>query len=327
MTVRKQALPESSIAHVLGEAQSSISYLLDPKAAPEGIGIQINDSLLSGGKRIRPALCLLVGRMFRLKTTELEPFARAAELTHCASLAHDDVIDRSSLRRGKPTLHSKVGETRAILSGDLLLSQMILELLAGTPGPRIVRLTRELAEAIRDLSIGEWEETASRGEIPSSADALERVLKLKTGSLTRWCATVAPTLVGAPQEVIDCCARFGLNVGIAFQKVDDILDFERGTGKPYARDYHEGVVNTVSFEMIQRHGLGQSFWEAPLRPDWIAAAQERVRTQCDRLLRDAHSSLEAALLSARAAGLEVDPDLLVSGELSGFLQLITQRKS
>lgn len=327
MTLPMQSSPETSIAHVLGEAQHSIRYLLDPDCAPQLIGRQINETLLNGGKRIRPALCLLVGRMFRLQTRELEPFARAAELTHCASLAHDDVIDRSALRRGQPTLHSQVGETRAILSGDLLLAQMILELLEGNPSPRAVRLTRELAQAIRDLSIGEWQETAARGRIPSSESELRQILELKTGSLTRWCAAVAPTLLGAPQDVINDCSRFGMNVGLAFQMADDILDFEKGTGKPFAQDFHEGVVNTVSLEMILSHGLHSTFWEAPLRPEWISLAQDQVRNKCTALLSDAHAHLERALDRAKEAGFDVDATLISSGELSEFLQLISHRKS
>jgi geranylgeranyl pyrophosphate synthase len=327
--VNPQALHSSysSLINELVSAVAGISYDLGDDAELGDVAQILNSNLLTGGKRIRPMLCLLVGKAFRLSNDTLAPFARAAELTHCASLAHDDVIDRSATRRGRPTLHTVVGETRAVLSGDLLLAQVILELLDASSLSNRVAITRDLAQAIRELSLGEWLETEARGRIPATAGELDRILELKTGSLTRWCAQVAPMLAGASPQVVSECASFGLKVGLAFQMMDDVLDFEKGTGKPFAQDIQEGVINTVSFELIRRRNLGPEFWNMDLSAEWISEAQTTVRTRCAVILAEAQAHLTRAIELAAADGIAVDPSFIHNGELSGFLALITSRKT
>ncbi len=198
--------------------------------------------VLAGGKRVRPALTLLASHLGDPTRPEVVTAAVAVELTHLASLYHDDVMDSAPLRRGAAAAHEVWGNEVAILTGDLLFaraSRLVADL-----GPDAVRLQ---AETFERLCLGQLHETM--GPRPDE-DPLEhhlQVLRDKTGSLIATAARYGAQLSGADAQVVDVVVAYGEAVGVAFQVADDVLDLSdptsraERTGKVPGTDLREGV--------------------------------------------------------------------------------------
>ncbi len=188
------------------------------------------------GKASRARFTLLMARALGAESRRAEKAAAAAELTHTASLLHDDCLDMARYRRGLPTLYDQVGVNSAILVGDLLIA-LAFEC-AGRAAPD---LQESLVEAVKRMTKGALIEENSRGKkIPAAA--AEKIVALKTGALFRWCALAACRLAEKP-EMLDDCARLGEEAGSAFQLIDDVLDFEGDAdacGKETLKDIKEG---------------------------------------------------------------------------------------
>jgi heptaprenyl diphosphate synthase len=198
--------------------------------------------VLAGGKRVRPMLTLLAAQLGDPARPEVVTAATAVELTHLASLYHDDVMDSAPLRRGAPSAHEVWGNEVAILTGDLLFaraSRLVAEL-----GPAAVRLQ---AETFERLCLGQLHETMGPrpGEDPIAHHL--QVLADKTGSLIATAARYGAELSGAGDTAVSVLVAYGEAVGVAFQLADDVLDLadpgsraER-TGKVPGTDLREGV--------------------------------------------------------------------------------------
>ncbi|MFA6435436.1 MAG: polyprenyl synthetase family protein [Elusimicrobiales bacterium] len=188
------------------------------------------------GKAVRSRFTLLLGDALGLERTATERVSAAAELVHTASLMHDDCIDRAALRRGLPTLNEKLGINTAILVGDLVVSfafDYAVNISPSAPG--------DLVRAVRRMTEGALLEENSRYKKIPAAEA-ERILRLKTGELFRWCALTAAYLAKKP-DLYEICGTIGVETGAAFQIVDDVLDFEGETGltgKDALKDITEG---------------------------------------------------------------------------------------
>ncbi|MEI7527886.1 MAG: polyprenyl synthetase family protein [Elusimicrobiota bacterium] len=176
------------------------------------------------GKAVRARFTLLMGRALGLDAAKAEKIAVAAELTHTASLLHDDCIDTARSRRGHPTVNEKLGVNAAILAGDLLISLAFEQAAGAAPG-----LAPELVRAVRSMTEGALLEENTRGS-RVSAETAARIVTLKTGSLFRWCALAAASLAVRP-ELQEACARIGSETGFAFQVIDDVLDFDGDPGE------------------------------------------------------------------------------------------------
>jgi geranylgeranyl diphosphate synthase, type II len=206
-------------------------------------------SLLGGGKRIRPVLCLATGEALGREPAELLPAACSLELVHTFSLVHDDLpaLDDDDLRRGQPSSHVRFGEDVAILAGDALLAEAF-RLALRYPSPAVAR---ELAEATLGMIGGQYLDVTTDGEL--DADGLRRLHTLKTGRLLRAGVTTATAVAGLRPAEAEPWRAFGDELGVLFQIVDDILD-ATGTaeelGKTPGKDEAAGKVTYVSL-----HGL------------------------------------------------------------------------
>jgi geranylgeranyl diphosphate synthase type II len=206
-------------------------------------------SLLGGGKRIRPVVCLATGEALGHAPEELLPAACALELVHTFSLVHDDLpaLDDDDLRRGQPSAHVRFGEDVAILAGDALLTESFrLVLSYPTPEP-----ARELAAATLGMIGGQYLDVTTDGDLDPAG--LVHLHELKTGRLLRASVTCAAAVAGLTAEERGPWAAFGAELGLLFQIVDDILD-ATGTaeelGKTPGKDEAAGKVTYVSL-----HGL------------------------------------------------------------------------
>jgi heptaprenyl diphosphate synthase len=191
----------------------------------------------AGGKRFRPLLVLLASHFGDPKSQGVIPSAVVVELTHLATLYHDDVMDEAEVRRGAQSANSRWGNTVAILSGDFLFARSS-KLLADL-GPEAVRVQ---AETFERLVIGQLRESVGPqdGEDPI-VHHLE-VLADKTGSLIAAAGRYGAMMSGVSAEVTDRIADFGESIGIAFQLSDDLLDIESEvSGKTPGTDLREGI--------------------------------------------------------------------------------------
>lgn len=198
-------------------------------------------TLEAGGKRLRPALVVLAakstGNPFVLDRAV--HLAACLEAIHMATLIHDDVIDHSDHRRGRPTAAKIFGNTGSILAGDVLLAKS-MQVLADDGDLNIIRT---VSSTVVELAEGEALELQSRGNFELTEEEHLRILSLKTATFVACCCRVGAILAGASKSDVDLLGVFGHEAGLAFQIVDDLLDFRADpevTGKPRAVDYREG---------------------------------------------------------------------------------------
>jgi octaprenyl-diphosphate synthase len=196
--------------------------------------------IAGGGKRIRPTLTLLACGACGGELAAAVPLACAAELTHSATLLHDDVIDDGPIRRGQPASRTIWGNAVSVLSGDWLLTRA-LELVAAAPS-RSTALPGLLA-TLRTMVEGEVLQLARKGSASTTEEEYFEVVRGKTASLFAWSAAAGGWAAGARGSVVESLQRFGEEIGIAFQLVDDALDFDAdpaALGKKLGTDLLEG---------------------------------------------------------------------------------------
>jgi len=208
-------------------------------------------SLLGGGKRIRPVLCLATGEALGRAPEELLPAACSLELVHTFSLVHDDLpaLDDDDLRRGQASAHVRFGEDVAILAGDALLAEAF-RLALRYPSPLVAR---ELADATLGMIGGQYLDVTTDGEV--DAAGLRRLHALKTGRLLCAAVTTATAVAGLPEDERAPWRSLGEEIGLLFQIVDDVLD-ATGTaeelGKTPGKDEAAGKVTYVSLHGLER---------------------------------------------------------------------------
>ncbi|MDY6901796.1 MAG: solanesyl diphosphate synthase [Cyanobacteriota bacterium] len=196
----------------------------------------------AGGKRIRPAIVLLVSRATMLQDDITPRHRRLAEITemiHTASLVHDDVVDESETRRGVDTVHSLFGNRVAVLAGDFLFAQASWYL-ANLDNLDVVKL---LSQVIMDLATGEILQGVNRFQVDISMDTYLQKTYYKTATLFANSSKAAGVLSEVSQETAETLYEYGRNLGLAFQIVDDILDFTSSAdtlGKPAGSDLKDG---------------------------------------------------------------------------------------
>lgn len=206
---------------------------------PPEVGAPMAELFAAGGKRIRPALVLLAARCGRYDLERLRPAAMAVELTHAATLVHDDVIDRSTTRRGRPTVAATLGDEPAIVIGDFYFARAY-EHAARTGVPEVVDI---LARAVMAICAGEVRQQAIRYRYSTDQAEYMRRIEAKTAMLLAACCDIGALLGGVAGEKRDALRAYGRELGLAFQIADDVLDYtatEGEVGKPIGHDIIEG---------------------------------------------------------------------------------------
>ncbi len=208
--------------------------------------------LLNGGKRIRPALTLLAGKFHRSDIKALVSMATGVELLHTATLVHDDAVDDSLTRRGKATVHTLWGRNGAILLGDYLFAKAAT-FVASTENIRAIQL---FAQTLATISSGELRQIMIAFDIKQMREHYYQWIGAKTACLFATATESGAIVSHSPEEVISALKDYGHNVGMAFQLVDDILDFtgeETEMGKPVGADLSQGVVTLPTILYLERH--------------------------------------------------------------------------
>ncbi len=210
----------------------------------------------AGGKRLRPALTLLSAELGDPGRPEIVEAAVAVELTHLASLYHDDVMDSAPLRRGAPSAHEVWGNTVAILTGDLLFARASATV--ARLGPDAVRIH---AETFERLCLGQLAETVGPGPDDDPIEHYLGVLSDKTASLVGTSARYGAMFAGCDGATVDLLAAFGERVGVAFQLADDYIDLVSDgalTGKTPGTDLREGVSTMPTLLLRARVASGEA---------------------------------------------------------------------
>jgi heptaprenyl diphosphate synthase len=206
---------------------------------PDVVAAPMADLFAAGGKRIRPALVLLAAKCGRYDLGKLTPAAMAVELTHAATLVHDDVIDRAQVRRGRPTVAAQLGDEPAIVVGDFYFAKAY-EQAALTDSPEVVAL---LARAVMDICAGEVRQQAIRHRYDTDVEEYMRRIEAKTATLLAACCDIGALVGGIDGAKRAALRDYGRLLGLAFQIADDVLDYkgsEDEIGKPIGHDILEG---------------------------------------------------------------------------------------
>lgn len=249
LTTLLDALPRDVLS-ALGELDFKVGH----QRANEDVGALLNTTVLEGGKRLRPMLTLLAGKLIGAQIAEVRILARAIEQVHAASLAHDDVIDLATTRRGAPSINREGGNKRAVLAGDYLLAEVIVGL-AKLERPEIVK---EMASVIQDLAYGEWIQWDVVRDRAPTAELLDEIAKKKTASVMSWCFVSPWVLNHESRELVELGRKLGLHLGIAFQLMDDTLDELATSAKDGQLDLLNDQLNAVVFEWMNDHPKAMS---------------------------------------------------------------------
>jgi geranylgeranyl pyrophosphate synthase len=207
--------------------------------------------LSSGGKRFRPILCLLTGQMLGAPRDKLVTLAAAVELLHSATLVHDDLIDGALLRRGMPTLNAQWSPAATVLTGDFMFSHAA-RLAAETDTLPLMKL---FAETLSTIVNGELSQLFAAHGITSREDYYQRIYA-KTASLMEMTTRAAAMISPVEADTVEAMRKFGYELGMAFQIVDDILDFtsdQTAIGKPVGSDLLQGLVTLPTLHYIKDH--------------------------------------------------------------------------
>lgn len=234
---------------------------------------RLYDDLFSGGKGFRAKLIQLISRPLNVDPKAQHLMAQTIEFIHNASLLHDDLIDRSQLRRGKPAAWTKYTPEYAVLAGDYLLARVMVNL----SGHGNIRLVQYTAEVISDLLEGEWLQDSVVGDFFISLSQLDRIHNLKTASLFKWCLR-APFIANQVYDenlhrILEEC---GTLLGQLFQRSDDLLDYDvrNYEGKAILGDLKSGYLN--SFGAFVTKDLGRSAIDKLVKSKTLVEFQESL---------------------------------------------------
>ncbi len=251
-----------------------------------------------GGKRIRPALLLLACRLCGYRGERAITLASVVEFIHTATLLHDDIIDEATVRRGRRSVNSRWGNDITVLLGDFLYTKSMSMALSQDNLP-VLRL---LSDVTLRMIEGELLEIEVNGDLRMSEAQHLDIIRRKTADLFSACMSIGAILGEVSEEKRHALASYGLNLGICFQMVDDLLDFtadEKVLGKPVNNDLREGKLTLPAIFLLRKAGTvgTQTAWAGP-----AAGGFDRVsREDLLRLAREHGALEEARVLAERYA--------------------------
>jgi octaprenyl-diphosphate synthase len=243
------------IAHDMSEVDRVIAQRLDSEVPLVG---QVSQYIISaGGKRLRPALLLLMCGALGYTQPQRFNLAAVVEFIHTATLLHDDVVDASTLRRGRSTANEAFGNPASVLVGDFLYSRAF-QMMVDSGQMRVMEI---LAEATNVIAEGEVMQLMNMHDASLDEAGYLRVIRSKTAKLFEASARLAAVLAGSSAAVEEACATYGQALGTAFQVIDDVLDYDGAAaemGKNLGDDLREGKTTLPLIIAMQRGTPQQS---------------------------------------------------------------------
>ncbi len=257
-----------------------------------------NHLISSGGKRLRPMLTIAAAQLCGYQGEGHLKLAASVEFMHTATLLHDDVVDDSDMRRGKPAARMLWGNEASVLVGDFLLGQAFKMMVEVGSLPCL----DVLSTAAAVIAEGEVMQLAAAKKLSTSEDEYLAVIRAKTAALFAAACEVGPLVAGRGQEEIAACRSYGANLGIVFQLMDDVLDYGGATaklGKNVGDDFREGKITLPVIMAYRRGDEGErAFWRASIEGG--ENGDERLERAIGLLRK--HHALEATIERARLYG-------------------------
>ena len=251
-----------------------IGAVSSPVALVNEVGTHL---VTAGGKRIRPALCLLAARGSKEFSLErILPLAEALELIHTASLVHDDVIDEADTRRGEPTANAKWDNQIAILGGDYIFARAFSLIAEGGYGDYVAK---RLAELVCNLSVGEIIQDHTVYQAVKDLDNYYERIQKKTADFLEVCCELGGLVGGLPEEDTKKLAEYGHCIGMAFQITDDVLDIMQTSeqiGKPAGNDIRQGIVTLPVIHALNESADAEELAEIVTNPEMTGEMVERA---------------------------------------------------
>jgi geranylgeranyl diphosphate synthase type II len=279
------------------KVEAALDGSLGPER-PESLREAMRYSLLAGGKRLRPILCLAACELAGGDSALAMPTAVALEMIHTMSLIHDDLpaMDNDDLRRGRPTNHKVYGEANAILAGDALLTrafEMVALRSPGVPAEQLLKVVGELslASGAPGLVGGQVVDLECEGK-DVDLETLEYIHLHKTGALLRACVLTGALIAGAPDALLEALRTYARGIGLAFQIIDDILDV------------------TASSEVLGKTAGKDLTADKTTYPKLLGLEESRQRA--DALVAEAKAALEPWSAGGKAAPLLALADYITS---------------
>jgi octaprenyl-diphosphate synthase len=283
--------------------------------------------IMAGGKRLRPVLLLLMAGALGYKGTDHHKLAAVIEFIHTATLLHDDVVDDSNLRRGRPTANAMFGNPASVLVGDFLYSrafQMMVEC-------QNLRILDIVAEATNVIAEGEVMQLMNMHDASLDVDAYLRVIRSKTAKLFEASTRLPAVLTQSSAAVETACAQYGQALGTAFQVIDDVLDYDGDAalmGKNLGDDLREGKATLPLIVAMQRGNPAQcALVKRAIEQGEVDALADIV--QIVRETGAMQATREAASSEAQLAmnSLRVLPDSLYKEALSDVASQLLDRQT
>ena len=229
---------------------------LNWKREPYGLYEPIEYTLAAGGKRVRPQLAMIACQMFGGNEEDALPAALALEVFHNFTLLHDDVMDKADMRRGRPTVHVKWNENTAILSGDQMLIEAY-QLLSDVPSDKLPKVLRLFNKMATEICEGQQYDVDFESMEHVTKDEYLMMIRLKTSVLLATALQIGAYIADADEQAQEALYQFGINIGLAFQIQDDILDVwgdPKTFGKAVGGDISCNKKTFVYLEAMRRLG-------------------------------------------------------------------------
>lgn len=272
---------------------------LNWKREPYGLYEPIEYTLAAGGKRVRPQLAMIACQMFGGNEEDALPAALALEVFHNFTLLHDDVMDKADMRRGRPTVHVKWNENTAILSGDQMLIEAY-KLLSDVPSDKLPKVLRLFNKMATEICEGQQYDVDFESMEHVTKDEYLMMIRLKTSVLLATALQIGAYIADADEQAQEALYQFGINIGLAFQIQDDILDVwgdPKTFGKAVGGDISCNKKTFVYLEAMRRLGdeaKNLELWYSQVLEDnteKIAAVkaifeQLGVREACEAVVED-----------------------------------------
>jgi len=268
-----------------------------------------------GGKRLRPMLTLFAYSLFKKDVKAIVPYALAVEAFHNFTLMHDDIMDKAPLRRGKRTVHEKYNESTAILSGDVMLVK-VYEMFLSLPDQQLREVLRLFNKTASEVCEGQQMDMDFETMKKVSEDQYIEMIRLKTAVLLGFSLELGAILGGAPKEDREALYNFGMNIGIGFQLMDDLLDVyadQKKFGKTVGGDIVSNKKTYLLIKALER--------DKKELPKWLSAKKYDKRKKIAAVTK-IYDSLGIRELTERAAKMFFNKGYEYLGEVDNSKKLI-----